>query len=264
MSFDYNVIIRDPQTHLPIGACNHEISFERYVVNNDDFRTLNYLGQPGINFRAPINGADTVQMWIGGEKVEPDDPVYGWSLLLDPNRVQAPDQNDIFYKVVFNQPVRIVNPLIEVSYVTRQAYCLKCSGLGYLNDLKISVSGDPLQIVQTNKLVQKALKWILTSQCSFYPSFTCALKSYIGKKLGIQLTENDIQAAVLNALSTMQQVQQAQGTVQTLDPAEILKDIVSVTAVIDDTDPTVVRVSAEVSSYAGTTAPLGFTVRMNG
>lgn len=263
MSYDYNVIVRDPRTNQPIGACDHSISFERYVVNPRDFRTLNYLGNTAINMRAPINGADTVSIWIGGEEIQPNDRTYGWSLVIDPNRVQAPNANDIFYKIVFNQPVRIQVPLIEVSYTTRQQYCMKCSGLGQVNDFKIASSGSFLHISQTEKLTQKALKWILTSSCPFYPSFTCALKSYIGKKLGIQITETDIQSAVLTALQQMQQVQQAQGTVQSLDPTEILKDIVNVTATIDPSDPTAVKIGATVSSYAGTTAPIGFTVRMN-
>jgi hypothetical protein len=263
MSYDFNVITVDPLTLSPIGACDHQISFERYVVNNEDFVTLNYLGNPAINFRAPINGANTVQMWISGEPVQQNDPTYGWSLVRDTNRVSFPGSNDIFYKVVFNRPVRIVRPLIEVSYITRQQYCMKCSGLGTLNDLKIAMSGSFLQVTQTVKLTQKALKWILTSLCSFYPSFTCTLKSYIGKKLGAQLTESDIQTSVINALTTMQQVQQAQATVQTLDPAEILQDIVNLTANVDPNDPTTVMVYATVSSANGTTAPLGFTVRMN-
>jgi hypothetical protein len=262
MSYDYNVVVVDPRSRAPIGACDHSISFERYVVNSDDFRTLNYLGNPAINMRAPINGTETVQIWVGGEEAQKNDPTYGWSVVLDSQRVQSPNSNDIFYKIVFNKNVRLVVPLIEVSYITRQQYCMKCSGLGVLNDFKIS-SGNFWHVTQTDKLGQKALKWILTSQCSFYPSFTCILKNYIGKKLGIQLTEADIQTSVVNALSLMQQVQQAQGTVQNLDPSEILKDIVSVTAVIDPNDPTVVRINAVVSSYSGTTAPLGFTVRVN-
>ena len=326
MSYDFNVIARNPRTNAPIGACDHAISFERYVINSDDFRSLNYAANTSIFMRAPINGASSIRMWISGEEVKHNDPTYGWSLVLDPDRIvseggqveqiatlapawtnsvkyflndivsisgvnfvcvtpnigQQPSVHSVFwqvfneaipqsshisgvvfYKIMFNKPVRIVVPLIEVSYFTRQPFCLKCSGLGTLNDFKRANSGSFLRVTQTDKLAQKALKWILTSQCSFYPSFVCTLKSYIGRKLGIQITETDIQTSVLTALTQMQQVQQAQGTVQTLEPSEILKDIVNVTAIIDPNDPTVVRVSATVSSYGGTTAPFGFAVRMN-
>lgn len=261
MSYDYNVLAREPQTNKPIGACNHQISFERYVVNQDDFRTLNYAAQTALNMRAPINGAQSVQIWIAGEEVDASDPTYGWQIVKDTNRISAPT-TDTFYKIVFNKPVRLVIPLIEVSYFTRQPYCLKCSGTGFLNDFKVSNRGF-LQCTQNTKLAQKALKWILTSTCPFYPNFVCQLKAYIGRKLGIQITETDIQTQVLNALTQMQRVQRAQSTVQSLDPGEILKDIVNVQAVIDPNDPTAVVVTATVSSYSGQTAPLGFTLRMN-
>lgn len=262
MSYDYNIQIADSQTGQIIGACDHEISFERYTIDPDDFRTLHYLGNQGLNMRAPINGANNIRIWIRGESISPNDPIYSWSIIRDTNRVDIPTA-DVFYKILFDRPIRLVIPLIEVTYLTRQPYCMKCNGIGVLSDFKASSSGDFLHITQTNKLAQKALKWILTSNCPFYPTFVCQLKNYIGRKLGIQITETDIQTQVLNALTQMQQVQRAQSTVQSLDPSEIIKDIINVTAVIDPNDPTLVRVSATVSSFSGTSAPLGFTLRMN-
>ena len=266
MSFDYNILMFDPVSKLPVGACDHHQWFERYVVDQNDFRTLHYASLPSINQRAPINGPQSVQMWIGGEQVFSTDPVYGWQVVIDQARIeQVGNTNDIFYKIVFNKPVRILLPLIEVSYITRQDFCMKCSTTGFLNDLKLGVGADPFaQVTQTTKLAQKALKWILTSRCPFYPTFTCTIKSFVGRKLGIQITDTDLQTSVVNALTNMQKVQQAQSTVQNLDPQEILKDIINVSAVIDQQDPTIVRVSATVSNYSGQSAPLGFTLRMNG
>lgn len=264
MSYDYNILMFDPMTRLPVGACDHHQWFERYVVNQNDFRTLNYAGNTAINQRAPINGAQAVKMWISGEQVQSSDPVYGWQVVLDPDRIET-GSADVFYKIVFNNPVRLLMPLIEVSYITNQDFCMKCSATGYLNDLKPGVAAAPFsEVTQVTKLAQKALKWILTSRCPFYPTFVSTLKAMVGHKLGIQITDTDIQTSVVNALSTMQQVQQSQSTVQNLDPQEILKDIVNVTAAIDQTDPTIVRVSATVSNYSGQAAPLGFTLKMNG
>lgn len=264
MSYDYNVLMFDPMTRQPIGACDHQQSFERYVVNQTDFRTLNYASEPSINMRAPINGSSAVQIWVHNEEIKSTDPVYGWQVVIDPDRVETVNGVDVsFYKIVFNQQVRLLLPLIEVSYITRQDFCLKCSATGFLNDFKESVSGTFTHVTQVTKLAQKALKWVLTSRDPFYPTFVCAIKTFIGRKLGIQISDTDIQTAVINALTNMQQVQQAQSTVQNLEPQEILKDIVNVTAVVDPNDPTIVRVSAIISNYSGTTAPLGFTIRMN-
>jgi hypothetical protein len=262
VSFDFNVLAADPQTNAPIGACDHHQSFERYVVNPYDHRTLNYAGNTAINMRAPINGASAIQIWISGEQVKSTDPVYGWQVLSDPDRVQI-GTAETFYKIVFNRPVRLVIPLIEVSYITNQDFCLKCSTLGSLNDFKPANTGSFVHVTQVNKLAQKALKWVLTSQDAFYPTFVCLLKSYLGKKLGVTVTDTDIQSEVLNALTTMQQVQQAQGTVQTLDPQEILQNIVSVSATLDPNDPTSVIVQCTISNYSGQSVPLGLTLNLN-
>ncbi len=262
-TYDYNVLTSDPMSKAPIGACNHIISFERMVVNQNDFRTLNYAGNTTLNMRGPINGSTNVQIWISGEEIFSDDPVYGWQVVIDPNRIDTSIPAGIFYKIVFNQSVRLVIPLIEVSYITIQGFCLKCSATGYVNDLKPSTSGNFLHISGASKLVQKSFKWILTSMCPFYPTFICQIKNYLGRKLGAQITDTDIQTEVVNTLSTMQQVQQAQGTVQSLDPQEILKDIINVVAIISPTDPTTILLTITVSNYSGQTVPMNFELPMN-
>jgi len=258
MSFDYNVLVIDPSTHQPIGACDHQQSFERYVVDFNDFRTLHYASNTTLNMRAPINGVAMVRMWISGEEVQQGDPAYGWLITPDPNRLDAVSTTDRFYKIMFAKPVRIIMPLIEVSYLSLKGYCMKCSAIGVLNDFKNSASGSFLQVTQQTKLAQKGLKWILTSRCPFYPTFVCPLKSYVGKKLGIQLTNTDIQNAVQTALSTMQKVQQAQNTVQVLDPLEMIKDIRYITAEVAVNDPTTIQVAAMITTFSGTSVPLSF------
>lgn len=263
MSFDYNVLVIDPTTQKPIGACDHQQSFERYVVDFNDFRTLHYAGNTALNMRAPINGQAMVRMWISEEEVQQDDPTYGWIIVRDPDRLDAVATTDQFYKIMFVNPVRLVVPMIEVSYLTSQGYCLKCSAMGVLNDFKNAASGSFVQITQQAKLAQKGLKWVLTSQCTFYPTFVCPLKSYVGKKLGIQLTDTDIQNAVQVALNTMQQVQQAQNTVQVLDPLEMIQDIQYVTAEVAADDPTTIQVAAMITTFSGTSVPLSFQMMVN-
>ncbi len=265
MSFDYNVLVIDPTTQQPIGACDHQQSFERYVVDFNDFKTLHYASNTALNMRAPINGKDLIRMWISGEEVQQNDPTYGWILVRDPDRLDAFNTTDQFYKIMFVNPVRIVVPLIEVSYLTNQGYCLKCSAMGVLNDFKNAASGSFVQITQQPKLAQKGLKWILTSQCISYPTFVCPLKSYVGKKLGIQLTDTDIQNAVQTALNMMQQVQQAQATIpsQMMDPLEMIKDIQYVTATTDPNNPTTIQVGAMITTFSGTSVPLSFQMMVN-
>ena len=249
MSYDYDVTQ---------AACDHAQTLERYIVNSLDFRTLNLAANTAINMRAPINGQAAVQVYIGGSLVSPSDVNYGYSMVLDSSRIDVPGV--LFYKIVFNKQVRLIRSLIEVSYFTRQSFCLKCAGLGVLNDLKKSVSGELTHIFKTNKLVQKSLKFVLTSTCPFYPQYTCPIKTYLGKKFGIQITDADVANAVMTALNQIKTIQSAQRTVQTLDPLEMLNNITNVAATVDSSDPTQINVSAQVTSFGNISSPMNFTM----
>lgn len=241
------------------APCDHQISKERYVIDSKDFRTLHLAANTAINMRAPINGTSQVELYISGKLVNPTDPVYGYSFIIDSGRLESTSY--VFYKILFNKQVRLVNPLIEVSYFCPITFCLKCNGMGQLNDLKIAANGAFLHVVQSDKLVQKSLKFILTSTCPFYPQFTCPIKNYLGKKFGVTITDADIGNAIVTSLLQIQSIQNSQRTIQTLDPLETLKDVTNVVAVTDPTDPTRVNVTAQVSSYGTTTTQtIGFSL----
>jgi hypothetical protein len=250
VSYDFNTLL---------SVCDHSQTNERYVINSEDLRTLNYAGDTSIDMRAPINGQSLVKVYIGGVLVNITDPVYGYQFLKDTNRIQ--EEGITFYKIVFNEEVRLITPLIEVSYNTLQPYCIKCSGIGKLNDFEPATGGSFIKVNGNLKLAQKCLKFILTSRDAFYPSFTCRIKDFIGMKYGLTVTDSDIAAEITNALNIVKQIQLAQRSVQSLDPPEILLDIVSVVAKLDASDPTVVNVSATISSYSGSTVPLNFSLK---
>jgi hypothetical protein len=222
--------------------------------------------------RAPINGIAYVQIFIHGELIEQDDPTYGYAILADPNRVQIAGRPngpvETFYKIVFNKEVRLVRPLIEVNYITRQNYCLKCNGSGVLNDLSPDTSGSVIRITGLPKLSQRALKMVLTSRCAFYPQFTCPIKDYIGRKFGISLTDADIANAVMTALQNLKNIQVAQNAFQPLAPEEALREFTNVSAIQDPQDPTVVFVSGTLVSYTSSavnalvSTPLNFTIQV--
>lgn len=247
MSYDFNV---------RLASCDHQQSFERYIVDWEDFMTLHLAANVGLNMRAPINGAAQVLLYIGGQLVSPTHPVYGYSIIPDINRVQTSDK---FYKILFNRPVRFYVPLIEVSYITLKNYCLKCGTTGQLNDVKKVSNGSVLHVVNTDKMIQRVLKMVLSSQCPFYPQYTCAIKNYIGKKYGVTVTEADISNQVVAALQNLKLIQASQRTVQNVTPEEMLKDILNLqTASID---PNSVAVSANLTNYGTNNAvPVGFSL----
>lgn len=235
-----------------LSVCDHQQSFERYVVDVVDFRTLHLAGNVTLNMRAPINGASLVQVSIRGKVVPPNHPVFGYSITPDVNRVANADQ---FYKIQFNRPVRFFVPLIEVSYITIKNYCLKCGTVGQLNNLKPASNGSVLHVVGTDKLTLKVLKFLLTSVCSFYPNFTSRLKTFIGKKFGVSITDADISNEVINSLQNVKAIQSAQRNVQTLDPLEILKDVNNLQTIQIDVNS--VAVSGVLTSYGN---PIGTPV----
>src|SRR5579863_8073886 len=80
MSYDFNTM---PE------PCDHSQTRERYIVDQNDFRTLHLAANPSINMRAPINSSDALQLYISGELVSPSDPTYGYTLQFDPNRIDT-------------------------------------------------------------------------------------------------------------------------------------------------------------------------------
>jgi hypothetical protein len=242
MSYDFNT--------RP-APCPHEIIGERYVVDPIDFKTLHLAADTSLNMRAPINGRSTVTVRISGELVQPSDPVYGYNITPDINRLSTPDQ---FYKVMLSRPVRWLVPLIEVGYTTLQPYCLRCVSLGSLNDYIESPSGSLSRVTNTAKLVQSCLKFILTSVCPFYPQFTCPIRNYLGMKFGTTVTEEDVASQVMSSLQSLKSIQAAQRTVQTLSPLEMLKDITGVSTSMPD--PMSISVACSVTSYGGRATPL--------
>lgn len=221
-----------------------------------DFKTLHVATNVQLNMRAPINGQSLVRLYIGGQLIPPSNPVYGYTISPDLNRIQTSDK---FYKIMFNRPIRWYVPLIEVSYLTIKNYCLKCGTAGQLNDIKPASNGSIIHIIGTDKMVQRVLKMVLTSKCQFYPQFVCLIKDYIGKKYGVTITDADISNQVMAALQNLKQIQSSQRTVQSLDPQEMLKDVQNLqTTVID---PNSIAVAADLTSYGTPNAtPVSFSL----
>lgn len=243
-----------------LAPCDHLQLRERMMISTSDFRTLVFAARPGERMRAPITALGATRLFISGVEVPPDHAVYGWTILKDELSV-APDQKS---KIVFRNPVRLTNLVIEVQYITSAAYCLKCSGYSKTNDYKVSKSGSFIHVVEVNKLIHRITKFLLTSTCVFYPTFTSRLKDYVGRKFGVSLTEDDIMYECSTALDNLKQIQLAQKNVQFLAPQEILRDVESLSTTSDPTEPCLVITKMQVSAYGVPhPVPLTFAIRTN-
>lgn len=243
MSYDYS---------LQSAACDHVVVRERYAIDFLDFKTLHYYYDQTLNMRAPINAPQALQLYFKGVLVPSDHPQLGYSCVVDPTRIQTGYK---FLKVVFNQPVRMLNPLIELNYITRAAFCPKCQGSGVVSDWQVENDGSLAEVTLAPKLSQQILKYILTSNNPFNPALTCPVVSYLGQKEVSTITTNNITQAVNKILATYMSIQRAQRTVQHLDPQEMLKSVNSVVTTQSATDPTNFNIALTVTTY-GSSQPI--------
>jgi len=226
--------------------CDNLNVLERYRVSPLDFRTLLFAENNVVGMRAPINAPSMLRLYFKGSLVHPSHPLYGYAIVPDTTRIQSPYP---YSKILFTSPVRLVNPLIEVSYFTMKGFCRKCGGSGSVVDWQVSPSGALNRVVGVRKLAQQSLKYVLASRNPFNPQLVCPIRSYLNRKVNSGLTDEDISSAVMSALASYQSIQRAQQTVQTMDPTEMIKDIVAVGTQTDPNDPTRISVLIEITAY---------------
>lgn len=249
MSYDYLMLPK---------ACDHQITAERLAIGGD-FQTLFSIEIPTQHMTSPINGLATLRLKFNGQDVPANHPEFAWGVMDDPEAIR-PDRRS---KIVFKNPVYLRDVVIEAAYTTTPAYCHKCGGTSLVPDVTIGQSGAFTQVTKRKKMVQKALKFLLTSKCAFYPNLTCQLREYVGRKFGYTLTADDVTFEVQGTLANMKAVQALQANYQRLDAEEILRSVEGVDTIQDQNDPTVIRVAVDVTSPAGTRDQVNVGLRVS-
>jgi hypothetical protein len=229
------------------AACDHHVARERMGIGSDR-RTLFSLVNPTQHMARPVNGGATVVLYINDVLVPRDHPMLGWRLFAD-SSLQAGQR---WAMILFNRAQMVDGWVIEVGYTTTSAYCTKCGGTNLMADYSLGPDGNWKRVRGLAKLIQRCLKLVLTSVCPFYPNLVCALRNQIGKKGGQVFTSSDASYSVSTVLNNLKTIQQAQATFQPLDPDEMLSSVGSVSASADATDPRVIGVSVNLTTYAGT------------
>ena len=239
-------------------ACDHLIKAERLAIG-PDHRTLYSTEIPSQRMTSPINGEAQVRLRFNGVDVPRNHLQFGWDIFWDELSI-APDHRS---KIVFRKPVRLRDIVIEARYGTLAPYCRKCGGTDRVVDYTPALNGSLKRATRRTKLVQKALKFVLTSRCRFYPALTCKLRTYTGRKFGVSITEDGVSFEVMNALDNMKQVQSLQARFQRMEPEELLRSVDAVSAVRDPNDPTILHVTVDVSSPAGSSDKLNLGIRIS-
>lgn len=248
MSYDFDTL---PQ------ACDHKVNAERLVLS-DDNRSLYCLEDYTHYLRGAVYNLSSVELRVNGIRVGPFHTIYGWEILPDDYAVAGESR----YKIRFRNPVRFRSVLIEASYLTLAAFCKKCHGTKLVQDFTQNRAGSLKRVSKRKKLVQRCLKSILTSRCPFYPTMTCGLRDYVGKKWGFEPSQEDVSFEVNRALGVVQSIQQTQARFQILDPEERLRSVDTVVAQVDPDNPLMLRVGVRISSPAGKSDTIDLALRM--
>jgi hypothetical protein len=238
MSYDFDTNYTD---------CDHMVLGEVLSLQPDR-QTLRYAYNTDYTMRGLVNGLESLQLFVGGVLVSPSSPVWGYRVVDDPSTLGG-EYFERRKMIQFLSPQRMNQVRLEVNYRTISAHCWKCGGNGKVHDLQANKKNSFLHIQQYPKLLQRVNKILLTSQCAFYPNLVSSLTRDIGRKLDQNLTEDDISLQISNDLQALKTIQTTQGSVQTLDPEEILKDVDHISVTSNTADETLVQVSITVSSY---------------
>lgn len=154
-----------------------------------------------------------------------------WRLERVPNKI-----NERYPK--FLEPLKN-NPIIKVTYSTPAERCLRCSATYVENDFRVNDDGELQTITNENLLYQLCMKALLTEKGSnpFYTYYGTKLLSSIGKKalFGVQ---NFLRAEINTALKLLQKQQTAQSKYQEVSPSERLLQVLNVTVIPHENDPT--------------------------
>jgi hypothetical protein len=151
----------------------------------------------------------------------------------------------------FVKPLRS-DPVIKVTYATIQSRCRRCRTVGFENDMRFDIQGEPVQITNEDLLNQGLLKLITTEKGSnpFHNFYGTDLHARIGMKAsGAAVTT--ITEDILRAVDSFKRLQEIAGQFQNVSARERLYTVLSVNVSPSAADPTVFLVEIVGSNASG-------------
>lgn len=169
----------------------------------------------------------------------------GWDLAERPDLVTLAGLTGVKSITVRFPKFRSVvrgNPVFTVTYRTFQNKCRRCLSTGIENDYRLAASGNPLVVINEDKLNQDVLKILTTIKGSnpFVPEYGSRIPTRIGLK-ALPSSRTLINEDATAALRVFQRIQGLQSQLQEVTPREKLQTIVSVDTIVEETDPTIFR-----------------------
>lgn len=143
----------------------------------------------------------------------------------------------------------------EVVYNTLKGYCPKCTGLGNLDDISWDVRGQLAQAKNEKLLSQNLEKFTVTELGSnpFHLFVGTSLRSLIGQRVfDFDYLTSRITQEVHTTLAKLKDMQsQYVRTGRPMTTGEQLQSIRNVSVTRDTNDPTILRVSVDVTAMSG-------------
>lgn len=197
-------------------SCDHLITKEQVLIDKD-MRT--------IPIPRPLS-SKRVEVWVNGYLIEPDNPKFGYDLLLDENQAITGR-----YKIVFKKPRKSSSDFYMISYSVPAVECPKCRGLRVISDISYSKLGKVVTVENEEKLLQEVKKGITTELGSnlFHEWIGTRIHELIGSKTtSFQLIKSRIIQEISQYIEKYIDIQLQQANYQYVSDREILGKILSI------------------------------------
>lgn len=243
---------------LPLSA--HLEAVQVANLLNSQLRDLTFYGDRGsLRFSSNlvgdaatvyVMGTSTLATYVGitanreyrGRKTVP-----GWTLVNDPNTLlDRPTR-----LVVFDDPLKGFQDIVEVNYTTVREECRRCGGVGIENDWRYGSDGVAIELRDEALLIQEIQKILYTSRGTnpFHPWYGSNLLTAVGAKNGAasflqSLIVSDIQQT-FNRWQSIK-TKQEQNVGQFVSDEEFPFRLTNVGVEQSSSDPTVFFVNIEL------------------
>lgn len=221
------------------------------VTSPNGYLTLVDTATPGPTSQIQLSGTALEALGFDQQSGDRGKTVIPPWKLYSRNVVNPEDAVDsVGYYIGFNSAVK-QNPYFSVTYPVLPYLCLRCRATEVENDYRFDAQGAALVVEDENLLYQMCLKMILTELRSniYHPWYGSSLVSLIGSKV-LGGTAIGIKQSVSQALTALQNLQNAQAKYQRVTAKERLFAVDNIAVAPSPNDPTVFLIEVDVRNYA--------------
>lgn len=221
------------------------------VTSPNGYLVITDTADPGPTSKVQLSGSALEALGFDqqsgdrGKTVIPPWRLYSRSVVNPEDAVDS-----LGYYIGFNAPVK-QGVYFTVSYPVAPNLCLRCLTTEVENDFRFDAQGEALVVEDENLLYQMCLKMILTELGSniYQPWYGSNLAASIGSKV-LGGTAIGLKQSVNQALTTLQNLQNAQSKYQRVTAKERLFSVDNIAVAQSPSDPTTFLIEVDVRNYS--------------